>query len=111
MIKLYTLNMLNSSERYMEIDELVIRNTIVIVDNNIKDSEEYKRSLLNGKLSDKFNLPGFSQIDFYNVQGETTAPKLGYLNWQDTYTPEGKLISHDVIQKFCTLNDPTEEDD
>lgn len=35
------------------------------VDNNIKDSEEYKRSLLNGKLSDKFNLPGFSQIDFY----------------------------------------------
>lgn len=52
-----------------------------------------------------------SQIDFYNVQGETTAPKLGYLNWQDTYTPEGKLISHDVIQKFCTLDDPTEEND
>lgn len=33
--KLYTLNMLNSSEKYMEIDELVIPNTIVIVDNNI----------------------------------------------------------------------------
>ena len=52
-----------------------------------------------------------SQIDFYNVQGETTAPKLGYLNWQDTYTPEGKLISHDVIHKFCTLDDPIKEDD
>lgn len=51
------------------------------------------------------------QIDFYNVQGETAAPKLVYLNWQDTYTPEGKLISHDVIQKFCTLDDPTKEDD
>ena len=52
-----------------------------------------------------------SQIDFYNVQGETSASKLVYLNWQDTYTPEGKLISHDVIQKFCTLTDPKEEDD
>lgn len=52
-----------------------------------------------------------SQIDFYNVQGKSTAPKLGYLNWQDIYTPEGKLISHNVIQKFCTLDDPTKEDD
>lgn len=52
-----------------------------------------------------------SQIDFYNVQGETSASKFGYLHWQDTYTPEGKLISHDVIQKFCILDDPTEEDD
>ena len=33
--------------------------------NNIKDIEEYKRSLLNRKLSDKFNLSGFSDIDFY----------------------------------------------
>ncbi|MBP3445554.1 MAG: hypothetical protein J6K23_06435 [Bacilli bacterium] len=33
--KLYTLNMLNSSEKYKEIEELVIPDTIVIVDNNI----------------------------------------------------------------------------
>lgn len=53
-----------------------------------------------------------SQIDFYNEQGKENAPSLVYLNWQDTYTPEGKLISHDVIQKFCRLDDfPAKQDD
>lgn len=33
--KLYTLNMLNSSNQYKEIEELIIPNTIVAVDNNI----------------------------------------------------------------------------